>query len=81
TAKTDKSRAEVFDKLLKANIGVNVHYIPVYNQPYYQQLGFKPGYCPQAEAYYAHAITLPLFYELNAEQQTYIVEQLTGVLA
>lgn len=47
----------------------HLHYIPIYLQPYYQQLGFKAGYCPQAELYYQQAATLPLFPGLTTEQQ------------
>ncbi len=55
----DKRNA-VFEALRQANIGVNVHYIPIHLQPYYRQLGFGPGDFPKAEDYYARAITLPL---------------------
>ena len=63
-------RREIFDALRRSGIGVNVHYIPVYLQPYYQALGYKKGLCPNAEDYYRSAITLPLFprmkdYEVN----------------
>lgn len=68
-------RGEVFAALRAAQIGVNVHYIPVHLQPYYRALGFKPGDFPAAEAYYARAITLPLFPALTAEQQDFVTEQ------
>ncbi|MGZ7446014.1 UDP-4-amino-4,6-dideoxy-N-acetyl-beta-L-altrosamine transaminase [Paenibacillus sp. TH7-28] len=54
-------RREIFEALRAENIGVNVHYIPVYLQPYYRKLGFPPGLCPNAENYYNTAVTLPLF--------------------
>lgn len=54
-------RRAIFEALRAENIGVNVHYIPVYFQPYYRNLGFQPGLCPNAEEYYNTAITLPLF--------------------
>ncbi|WP_078430394.1 UDP-4-amino-4,6-dideoxy-N-acetyl-beta-L-altrosamine transaminase [Alkalihalobacterium alkalinitrilicum] len=54
-------RKEVFEALIKENIGVNVHYIPVHLQPYYQRLGYKKGICPNAEKLYEEIITLPLF--------------------
>lgn len=54
-------RKEVFEALQAENIGVNVHYIPVYRQPYYQELGYTKGLCPQAEEFYERIITLPLF--------------------
>lgn len=67
-------RKQLFDSLRAKNIGVNVHYIPVHTQPYYQNLGHKQGDYPQAEAYYAGAISLPLYATLSDEQQDYVVE-------
>jgi len=55
------SRGEIFEALRAENIGVQVHYIPVYWQPYYQKLGYKKGLCPNAEKYYKEEITLPIF--------------------
>jgi dTDP-4-amino-4,6-dideoxygalactose transaminase len=46
-----------------------VHYIPVHMQPYYQALGFRPGMFPQAEAYYAEALSIPLFATLTEDEQ------------
>lgn len=80
SAKTHKTRKEVFDYLRNANIGVNVHYIPVHLQPYYQQFGFKAGDFPHAEHYYQHAISLPLYADLTHEQQDYIAAKLKEVL-
>lgn len=54
-------RRQIFDALRAENIGVHVHYIPVYTQPYYEQLGYEKGICPTAEQYYEEAITLPIF--------------------
>lgn len=55
------SRREIFDEYRANGIFVNVHYIPVYLQPYYRKMGYKPGSCPEAEKYYREAITLPLY--------------------
>ena len=55
-----KTHKQVFDALRESGIGVNLHYIPVHTQPYYQQMGFKPGDFPQAEKYYSEAISLPI---------------------
>lgn len=55
------SRKEIFQALRQENIGVHVHYIPVYKQPFYKRLGYVEENCPEAEAYYREAITLPLF--------------------
>ena len=54
------SRRRVFDSLRTQGISANVHYMPVYRQPYYEALGFARGHCPHAEDYYARAISLPL---------------------
>lgn len=59
------TRKEIFDALQKENIGVNVHYLPVYLHPYYEALGYKRGLCPIAEELYEGIITLPLFPRMN----------------
>jgi len=55
------TRKEIFRALQAENIGVNVHYIPVYYHPYYKKLGYEKGICPHAEKLYDEIITLPLF--------------------
>ncbi|MCO1603809.1 UDP-4-amino-4,6-dideoxy-N-acetyl-beta-L-altrosamine transaminase [Desulfosporosinus nitroreducens] len=76
-----KSRKAVFDELRSAGINVNVHYIPVHTQPYYQKLGFNEGDFPQAEKYYAGAITLPLYYGLTEDDQDYAINKLKEVVS
>ncbi len=61
------SRRELFDQLRKLNIGVHVHYIPVYLHPYYEQLGYPKGLCPIAEEYYSTCMTLPLFPKMTEQ--------------
>lgn len=78
--KTAHTRKMVFDALRSANIGVNVHYIPIHLQPYYQQFGFKIGDFKEAEHYYSQAISLPMFYSLTREEIDYISEKLHQVL-
>jgi UDP-4-amino-4,6-dideoxy-N-acetyl-beta-L-altrosamine transaminase len=73
-------RRLVFDAMRSQGIGVNVHYIPVHLQPYYRQLGFAAGQFPEAERYYAEALTLPLFPELSARDQERVVASLRGAL-
>jgi len=73
-------RREVFDAMRAAGVLVNVHYIPVYLQPYYQALGHQRGKCPQAEAYYAGAFSLPLYFDLTDEQQDQVVQHLARAL-
>lgn len=75
-----ENRKKVFDFLRQNKIGVNVHYIPVHMQPYYQNKGFKAGDFPNAEEYYSHAITLPLYYDLSEDNQDYIVQKLKECL-
>jgi UDP-4-amino-4,6-dideoxy-N-acetyl-beta-L-altrosamine transaminase len=64
-----RTRRQVFEALREEGIGVNVHYIPVHIQPYYQALGFRLGMFPQAEAYYAEALSIPLFATLTEDEQ------------
>lgn len=78
--KVSKSRREIYDFMRAANIGVNVHYIPVHLQPYYQNLGFKQGMFPKSEEYYELALTLPLHPDLTDEQLSYIVLSLKEAL-
>lgn len=72
----DKTHREIFEALRAADIGVNLHYIPVYWQPYYADLGFKEGLCPEAEKYYSEAISLPMYPALTEAQQNHIVTTL-----
>ena len=74
------SRRQVFDTLRTQDIGVNVHYIPVYQQPYYQQLNIAQDSCPIADSYYRQAISLPLFYGLTIEQQDNVIKVLIKIL-
>jgi len=75
-----KSHRQVFTELREAGIGVNLHYIPVYRQPYYENLGFAAGLCPEAEKYGQDAITLPLFPTMSEGQQDEVVAALSQVL-
>lgn len=75
-----KTRKQVFDSLRAQNIGVNVHYIPVHTQPYYQAMGFSQGDFPYAERYYQQAISLPLYYDLTEDMQDQVVAALKVAL-
>jgi len=79
--KIGKTHREVFEGLRGQGIGVNVHYIPVYTQPYYQSRGFKKNDFPQAERYYSEAISLPMYQGLTDAQQDTVVECLRKVLS
>jgi dTDP-4-amino-4,6-dideoxygalactose transaminase len=67
------SHREVFERMRAEGIGVNLHYIPVYRQPYYERMGFNRADFPQSEQYYAEAITLPIYPGLTYEQQVEVV--------
>lgn len=71
--KIAKTHRQVFDELRQAGIGVNLHYIPVHTQPYYQQLRFKWGDFPQAEQYYREAMSIPLYYGLTESDQDRVI--------
>lgn len=68
-----KTQRQVFNALRSAAVLVNLHYIPVYRQPYYEHMGFKSGYCPEAEVYYSDAISIPMYSSLTAEQQNRVI--------
>lgn len=74
--KLQKSHRQVFESLREQGIGVNLHYIPVHTQPYYQRMGFKQGDYPQAESYYAEAISLPMFQTMSEERQVTVIAAL-----
>lgn len=75
-----KTHRQVFEALRALGIGVNLHYIPVHTQPYYQAMGFKLGDFPESERYYAEAISLPMFQTLSEDQQDTVVAALNQVL-
>ena len=80
TERIGKRHREVFEHLRAAGIGVNLHYIPVHLQPFYQAMGFCHGDFPQAERYYHEAISLPMYHTLTEEQQDFVIQGLTRVL-
>lgn len=73
--KSSDERFSVFNKLKAAKIGVNVHYIPVYLLPYYQEVGYCKGLCPNAETAYDTLLTLPLYPLLTDEEVNYVIEK------
>lgn len=73
-------RRSVVERLRAAGVLVNVHYIPIHLQPFYRRLGFREGDFPNAEAYYAGAVSLPLYFSLSDEEQDYVVERLVDAL-
>jgi len=72
----NKTQHQVYDALRAAEILVNLNYIPVYRQPYYEKMGFGIGYCTQAEQYYSEAISIPLYPGLTELQQDRVVAKI-----
>ena len=79
-SKISKTKNQIFAEMKEKGICLNLHYIPVHTQPYYENLGFKGGDFPNSEKYYEEAFTLPLYYALTDEQQDHIVKSLVEVL-
>jgi len=75
------TRREIFDALYAENVCCNVHYIPVYTLPYYQELGYQKGLCPNAEVFYEGALSIPLYYGLTDYDVDTVIEAVKKVLA
>jgi dTDP-4-amino-4,6-dideoxygalactose transaminase len=75
-----KTHKEVFEKMRQLGIGVNLHYMPVYHQPYYQKIGFKRNYCIEADSYYKEAISLPIYPALSDMKQGQVLNTLKEAL-
>jgi UDP-4-amino-4,6-dideoxy-N-acetyl-beta-L-altrosamine transaminase len=76
-----KSHRQIFESLRDQGIGVNLHYIPVYRQPYYENLGFRESHCSEAERYYGEAISLPMYPGLKEAQQDQVVAALREAIS
>jgi len=76
----NKTQRQVYDELRLMGILVNLHYIPIYRQPYYEKMNFKSGYCPQAEKYYSEAISIPIYPSMNREELDFIVQTLHDII-
>jgi UDP-4-amino-4,6-dideoxy-N-acetyl-beta-L-altrosamine transaminase len=74
------TRKEIFEALQAENIGVNVHYLPVYLHPYYRNLGYEKGLCPNAEELYKNMITLPLFPSMSDKDVNDVVTAVKKVI-
>lgn len=77
---TPQTQRQIYDALWKKDIAVNLLYIPVHRQPYYENLGFKLGDFPEAEQFHREVICLPMFPKLNKEQQIKVVESLKLIM-
>lgn len=80
TERLSVGRKEIFAALRAENIGVNVHYIPVYFHPYYRELGYNKGLCPRAEKLYEKMITLPLFPKMTEQDVEDVIRAVKKVI-
>lgn len=76
-----KYKKDIFTKLRANGLGVQVHYIPVYKQPYYQKLGFKQDLCPVCEEFYAKEISIPMYPTLTDEDIEFVKETIYEVIS
>ena len=78
--KSQRTQRQVYDSLHAQGVLVNLHYIPVYRHPYYQRLGFPPGYCMNAEHYFRHTLSIPMYPTLTIEQQDAVISAINSSL-
>lgn len=78
--KTNISQKQTYLMLHENGIQANLHYIPVYRQPFYERLGFKKGYCIEAEKYHQDAISIPMYASLSEDDQTKVISVLHDFL-
>lgn len=69
-----RTQREVYDALQQGGVNANLHYIPVYRQPHFQKLGFERGYCPEAEAYFTQAVSIPVYPTLTDQEQSHVID-------
>ena len=77
--KSNTSQRQVYDRMQEAGINVNLHYIPVYRQPFYEAMGFKMGYCPEAELYYREVLSIPMYPTLTDAEQAKVIHVLREI--
>ena len=77
----NKTQRQVYEALQSANINVNLHYIPVYRQPYYEVFGFRSGYCPESELYHREILSIPIYPTLTETDQSKVMGILHEVFA
>ncbi len=77
---TSITQIELYNKMLEYNINVNLHYIPVYRQPFFEAMGFERGYCPQAEKYYQTVLSIPIYPALTDKEQGQVINALFEIL-
>jgi len=76
-----KKKSQIFSTLRANGLGIQVHYIPVYFHPYYRQLGYEIGLCPEAERFYKREISIPMFPTLKDREIRYVINTLNEVIS
>ena len=76
----NKTHRQVYDALHEVGIRVNLHYIPVYRQPYFEKFGFAKGYCKEAEKFYEDCMSIPMYPGLTQEQQEFVIDSIALLL-
>lgn len=77
--KDKTKRSVVFSRLRQRRLWVQVHYIPVHLQPYYQQLGYKRAMCPKAMDFYEREISVPIYPMMDNEDIQCVIDNLLSV--
>ena len=75
-----KTQQQVYEEFHRMKIMVNLHYIPVYLQPYYEKMGFGSGYCPIAEQYYKETLSIPMYPSMTNKQQDHVIDSLRRII-
>jgi len=78
--KITKTHPAIHDELCDLGILVNLHYIPVYRQPFYESMGFEGGYCPESERYHKEALSIPIYPTLSEQEQNKVIQTLEKVI-
>ena len=75
-----ENRDQLYNHLKKKNIFSQVHYIPLYNQPYYKKIGWKKTDFPNSEYYYSKCLSIPIYPTLNSDEQNYVIKTICNFL-
>jgi UDP-4-amino-4,6-dideoxy-N-acetyl-beta-L-altrosamine transaminase len=75
-----RMKKKIFEELRLRRLGVQVHYIPVHLQPYYQQLGYSRDLCPKSKDFYERQISIPIYPAMSEEDAEYVINNLLDVL-
>ena len=78
--KITKTQPQIHDELCDLGIMVNLHYIPVYRQPFYEKMGFEAGYCLESEGYHREALSIPIYPTLTQEEQDHVINTLKKII-